>query len=444
MFLRRIRIRNVRSIGSLDISFTGPNGRPRAWTYLLGENGLGKSTVLRSIALVLAGGEAQAELVGNPDDWIRLKHSEAEIIADFSTAKGESRRTSVKFERGSGTLAFLHSNTTAREQLDAALAKAERNYFVAGYGVTRRPYSSPLSSRVIEQQSYRARRARALASLFSNDATLVSIESWAMDLDYRKPNLGLDIVRRAFDTLLQDVNFSGINRDRRQLEFQTADGVLPLGALSEGYQAMAAWCGDLLFQITETFGDHKDPLKTRGLLLVDELDLHLHPNWQRRLVQFLKRTFPQMQVVASTHSPLTVHQANENELHILRRKPDGVTADVYEGAPNKLLLHQLIQSPVFGLETLDSPQVAEVRDELRVLQRIGQRDAPGPVDRKKIASLSKGLASAASWSNVPPYLEHTNSILEKIARNLVDDPTDNNPLGTVVERSTKKLKKTND
>lgn len=442
MFLRHVRMQNVRSIRELDMpvkAFKG--GRP--WTYVLGENGLGKSTVLRSIALVLSGGEALAELVGNPDDWIRLGQDEASIAVEFSTQREESRKATLQFKRGSGLRGFLQQNAASLEAIDAAIEKAERNYFVVGYGVARRAAGDSLLGST-GYSPYRTQRSQAVSTMFSSDATLVSLEQWAMDTEYRRGEVGVAAVKRVFDALLRDVEFAGIDREARQLRFMTVDGVLPLNALSDGYQAMAAWCGDLLFRITETFKDFKDPLKARGLLLVDELDLHLHPTWQRRLVQFLKDTFPNLQVIASTHSALTVHQAGEGELFVLHRgEGAGAILEAYEGAPNKLLLHQLIQSPMFGLDTLDSPQVAEKRDELRKLQGIGEQraDEPGPQAKRRIKKLKSELADVPSWNRVPPYMERTNKVLEQLARHLTSDPNDPNPVDSVVTRATRSARR---
>jgi len=440
MFLRHVRMRNVRSISDLDLPVRASNGG-RSWTYLLGENGLGKSTVLRSIVLALSGGEALAELVGDPDGWIRLGTDEAEIDIDFCTADGQTRRAGLRFRRGAGLRSFLADNSVPLEEIDAAIGKSERNYFVVGYGVTRRANSDALIGSS-GYSHFRTARAQSVATLFSNDFSLVSLEQWAMDMEYRRGEAGLAAVKKAFDALLKDVEFVGIDKERRQLRFKTADGVLPLAALSDGYQAMAAWCGDLLFRITETFKDRKDPLKARGLLLVDELDLHLHPTWQRRLVLFLKETFPNLQVIASTHSPLTVHQAGEGELFVLRRVETGAMLEAYLGAPNRLMLHQLLQSPMFGLETLDSPQVAAMREELRELQGIGQPDKAQPTGQKKrrISKLTNQLADMPNWNRVPPYLERTNKVLEEVARHLADKANDPDPVDTVVKRSSRSLR----
>lgn len=419
MFLRHLHLENIRSIEKLDLSFNAQQAA-RNWTYLLGENGTGKSSILKAIGLVLAGSESIFELVGNPDDWIRLGMEEASIALEFSTQDGEMRHASVTFKRGSGTSQFVRTNGEALDQIDRAIFRSERNYFVVGYGVVRHALGPSVRGAAFESSS-RSPRTRAVATLFNVDTALVSLEGWAMDLEYRRGSDGLHAVRSALDKLLPDVHFQGIDRENRRLMFATPDGVLPLAALSDGYQAMAAWCGDLLFQITETFQDYKDPLKARGLLLVDEIDLHLHPVWQRRLVSFIRDTLPNVQVVVTTHSPLTIHQAGDGELFVLRRTGDGHGAalSAFEGAPNKLMLHQLLQSPLFGLETLDSPQTEAVRDELRSLKGVGlETGAPNEEAQKRIGELERKLEDVPTWRQTRPGLERTNDVLEQVTREL--------------------------
>lgn len=431
MFLRRLKLTNVRSISELDIDFTMGDGKARPWTFLLGENGAGKSTVLRAIALVTAGSEALPEILGDLDWWIREGQSNAAIELEIATAGNERRAATLRFQRASGTLRFLTDNAPTLRELDDALRHTARNYFVVGYGVNRR---AALDGATVSPNSsaYRTSRSQNIATLFNPNSTLVSLEQWAIDLDYRLGEKGLDLVRRALDKLLPDVRFAGVDKSNRRLRFKTLDGTLPLELLSDGYQAMAAWCGDLLFRITETFKNHKEPLNTRGLLLIDELDLHLHPVWQRQLVSFLRDTLPRFQVVATTHSPLTIHQAGKGELFVLRRDPalgNAVRAQHYDAAPSQLTLSQVIQSPIFGLDTLDSPQVSQLRTNIRAVKGLpdarGATVQPAPTAAKRaqqLRTLEAKLAELPDRSTVPPYLEPTNRLLERIAVALQADP----------------------
>ena len=86
MFLRRLRLKNLRSIAELDMQFVQSSGDVRPWTFVLGENGAGKSTILRALALVTAGGEALPEIISDPDTWIRVGSDAATIELDYATA----------------------------------------------------------------------------------------------------------------------------------------------------------------------------------------------------------------------------------------------------------------------------------------------------------------------------------------------------------------------
>jgi len=87
-------------------------------------------------------------------------------------------------------------------------------------------------------------------------------------------------------------------------------------------------------------------------------------------MQFVQTRFPNFQIVATTHSPLTVHQAGDGELFFLRRRDPSVPAELhaYEGAPRDLMLHQLLTSPLFGLTSLDSRPVEQMKNEYRALR----------------------------------------------------------------------------
>lgn len=170
--------------------------------------------------------------------------------------------------------------------------------------------------------------------------------------------------------------------------FSTPDGEMALNLLSDGYQNVLAWIGDLMFRINENFKNFNEPLKARGLLLIDEIDLHLHPRWQRQLHAFLLNKLPNFQIIATTHSPLTAQQADENELYALRRERRKVELVPFRGAPNKMLLHQILMSPVFGLETDESLKVEEAKTKIREISLKGRKSK---ADEALISNFSETL-----------------------------------------------------
>ena len=364
----------------MELPFLDSSGKIRKWTLLLGENGCGKSTVLRAISLLMAGSEALPELLDNPDNWIRLGKNECLISADLVTARGEDRHIELTLRRGDKVKEVFARNKATLEDLDDALEHTARNYLTIGYGVSRRLSSARSPSALSE--IYNKPRAQCVATMFSSDAILNPLESWAMDLHYRRGAQGLEIVKQALSDLLPGVDFKGIDKETRQLTFHTADGNLPLSLLSDGYQNVAGWCGDLLYRVTEIFSDFKNPFDARGLLLIDEIDLHLHPVWKRQLVSFLTEKLRNFQIIATTHSALTVHQAGEGELFVLRRRaansPPTVTQ--YEGAPRNLMLHQLLLSPLFNLDTVD--RLSTGRGEEKRVQEVALQAKVNNVERR--------------------------------------------------------------
>ncbi len=375
MFLKEIELTNFKCHENLRLNFenqnvvsngnsNGKNSPLRKTTFLLGENGTGKSALLKAIALVTCGSSVLGNLLRETDDWIKNGKKYCEISATLLTAKGDQREIKLRIEKGFQLRDIVAKNTESLELIDNAINHADRNYFVVAYGASRRlnrdfQFSS-------NQSEFSLPRAQNIQSLFNPDSSLISLSSWAIDLDYSSEGDGLETVKNALDTFLVDnVKFKSIDKKKKQLIFSTPDGNIPLNQLSDGYQNVAAWVGDLMYRINENFKNFKDPLSARGLLLIDEIDLHLHPKWQRQLHTFLKTKLPNFQIIATTHSPLTAQQAEENELYALRREAKKVELIPFVGKPNEMLLHQILMSPVFGLPTDESVKVEEAKAAIR-------------------------------------------------------------------------------
>lgn len=366
MFLESLTIRDLRSLSSVDLDFSAPDQDEgiRKWSLLVGENGTGKSSILKAIALVLAGSECLPFLLGQPRSWVRQGASRAVIRATLRTAAGETRDVELAIGAKDTPSDIYRQNSETLARLDDAVRHAQQNYFVVGYGPYRRVGDA---GSVIQESSSRPHRAQSVQTLFDRNAVVNPLTSWAVSLHYERGDEGLAIVRDALDTLLPGVSFDSIDRATRTLMFRTADGIIPLEELSDGYQNVAVWIGDLLYRVTSAFAHFKRPLEARGLLLIDEVDAHLHPAWQRRLREFLNNKLPNFQIVATTHSALTLQQAHEGDATVLSREPDGqVKAAGFPGDPSKLRLHQLYDL-AFKITSLDSWEIEQAKDVYRAL-----------------------------------------------------------------------------
>ena len=404
MFLQRIHIDNVRAIEGLELDFSSENGDARKWTLLLGENGTGKSTILRCIALLLCGRDALPELLGpEPSSWIRSGRPSARIDGTIATAEGAQREVHVELQQGDTISRALDRNAKPLAPLEKALEHTARSYFLTGYGASRR-LGRP-GMRGDEQRSVRAGLVR---TLFDADATLRPLASWAMDLHYARGESFLNLIRSALAELLPGTTFRSIDKTRKTLLFDTADGPVSLDDLSDGYQNVAAWVGDLLYRTTGAFDDYSNPLATRGLLLIDEIDLHLHVKWQRQLRRFIEVKLPNFQIVATTHSPMTAQQAGPGEVHVLARPTPEAAPEIrgYDIAPDRLGLHQLIE-PLFDVDTVDSARIAGLKDEYRALKAKKRRSAN---DDQRLEALRVELADAPEWNGAEEAKAQTEAL----------------------------------
>src|SRR5436190_4380020 len=210
MFLLKLELENVRSLEHVELNFQGQETPTRRWTLLLGENGCGKSTILRSVALLMAGSNALAELIGDPDAWIRLGKKSCRFRAQLVTAAGEERTIEFTLHRGDRMLDVFDRNKATLRALDDALAHAFRNYMTVGYGVSRR--FSPPGRQIWKDETFRSQRAQWVATMFSPDATLQSLQNWAVDVHYQRSRAGLQVVKDTVDDLLPGVRFERIDR----------------------------------------------------------------------------------------------------------------------------------------------------------------------------------------------------------------------------------------
>ena len=155
-----------------------------------------------------------------------------------------------------------------------------------------------------------------------------------VDLDYRAYREKRSEIRTtiskigAFASTMTEgfpVEFAGIGQDGEGLfpQFTTPDGIVPLNVLSQGTQALIQWCAHFLigyaefYQFPERFDDKP------AILIIDEIDAHLHPSWQRQILRALTSEFPSLQVFCATHSPLTLSGLKAGQVHLLRRDANG-------------------------------------------------------------------------------------------------------------------------
>jgi hypothetical protein len=212
-------------------------------------------------------------------------------------------------------------------------------------------------------------------TLFSDAANLRNAEEWLLRLDYsaRVPSeiqarqqARLEMVRSLFlvpegRNLLPDVDDLRFTEPTAahptpRVEFRTPYGWVPLRQLGYGYQTLIAWMVDFASRLVDRYPDSPDPLAEPAIVLVDEIDLHLHPQWQRKLIGHLTERFPNTQFVATAHSPLVVQAASGANIALLRREGDHVVVENDRDAVRGWRIDQIYTSDLFGLPSARPPE----------------------------------------------------------------------------------------
>jgi predicted ATP-binding protein involved in virulence len=176
---------------------------------------------------------------------------------------------------------------------------------------------------------------------------------------------------------------SGPNPKPR-VEFKTPYGWVPLRQLGYGYQTLITWVADLANRMAERYPDSPNPLAEPAVVLVDEIDLHLHPQWQRKLIGYLTERFPNTQFIATAHSPLVVQAAADANLAVLRREGDHVVIDNDVDNIRGWRIDQILTSDLFGLETARPPQVEPLLSERKNLLTKAKQS---PADKRRLKEL---------------------------------------------------------
>jgi len=386
MYLRKIRLKDVKCFEDAELGFVDENDEIIRWTVILGENGTGKSTILRSIALLLAGSDASKGLEHEPRNMVRSGCMEGIIDAEVELSdKKRALKIGMRFLNKHLSEGWGALPGDDREIFEELLHEDYgRGNFVCGYGAVR---IAAWGERIVQRgypEKHQDPRIDRLQTLFNEEMLLGPANERLVGRGdglrgIRSEGIHTDELRlkNAVETLsdiLPSVTLKEINPDGVAI-FNTPYGEGPLSELSRGYRDILTWVTDLMRHLIDAFPDSDDPLQERGVVLIEGIMLHLHPIWQQKVIDFLREKFPNLQFIVSTHSPLAAQSLNQNELVVLKRvegkdkQKDTVSIDRFDLAPKSMSVDQILTSPVFGLTSAKSLEVQEKMGDFTKIKR---------------------------------------------------------------------------
>lgn len=377
MQVSHLRIENFRNIAAA--TFEGDLAPDAHMNILYGINGSGKTTVLESLATLLSW-QTNRRLQSSggliPLPCIRHKASSCVLALEVQHS-GQTYSWSLTRSRSPVAGKSLLQDIS---RLNTALTSEAEYPLSVYYPVTRAVLDMPLRIRTkhtfspasaFEKSLSRGIDFRTFFEWFrvqedlENEAYRTNSKTWKEDWQ-------LAAVRSALTSFMPGFKDWRIRRDPIRMEVNKQGIPCRVDQLSDGEKCMFALIGDIARRLALANMEHKDrdPLKGSGIIMIDEIDLHLHPLWQQTIIFRLKTTFPNCQFFVSTHSPLVLNQEKAGSLFFLKEKDGQIEIhrpDASYGRTGEQVLLELM-----GLKTT---RTEEVSDHLtRIYQPIDPAD----------------------------------------------------------------------
>ncbi|MCY4428506.1 MAG: AAA family ATPase [Halieaceae bacterium] len=425
VYFTKLELENIRSFGEMQfLDLLDSEGQPAQWTLILGDNGVGKTTLLQCLTRMRpCFNEEPDHEDGPPPNPVEPELSQEE---DNAVLKGLTRS-------GTEGIAKIRANLIAGEAFNGAdqrgkvpittfikIARSGDNIEDVHTGGEVAGEISLVEPLVLAYGAGRHMGASNLehwstigptASLFDTAAELFDAEEILYTLDYLRmkgrsnERILLDNLKRLLAEILPALNnteeidirgprLPGSKEEDGGVWVNTPSGPVQFTQLSLGYQTVTALTADIAWRMLYRYPDSKNPLLEPAVVIVDEVDLHLHPQWQRTIRKHLIRHFPAVQFIATAHSPLMAQDALDTNLAVIRER-DGQT--VIESEPNVVKTWRLDQILTSGLFNFESARPVEVENAMKrriALVQKGDLTEDEQNELAKLDSLVLGLPTA--------------------------------------------------
>lgn len=418
-----------------------PGNNSGSWTVIAGRNGSGKSTLLRALALALAGPQVARTLVQDFSGWITTGKTSAwaqvYVKPDYSVDRltGRGRAPDGPIVLGLDWTVPMGEIPSAppfaapqQPQLSpydgekygwlgaarGPWADHPQGWFCAGYGPFRRLTGG---SGEAQRTMLAPGPAGRMASLFHEDASLAEGVSWLKELRLRALE-GQEQASELLETV-QALLSDGLLPDGYRALRVSSEGLwvspasdpeqaYPLREMSDGFRTVASLVLDIVRQLQNAYGtldagtdDEGRPIvRMPGVVIVDEVDAHLHVTWQRRIGDWLRIHFPRIQFIVTSHSPYICQAADPGGLIRLPGPEEERPPEVVDDA----LYHRIVYgsgedaalSELFGLESPYSSRAVEQRRKLVPLERKVFAGEATEQEAREYRQLAAELSSSRS------------------------------------------------
>lgn len=419
MYIHKLKLNSFRGAGSLEL------GLNKNLNVFVGMNGAGKSSILDATAILLSwlvnrikhtgasgrpitetdirNGESSANIEvtinhdGNYSSWnlakIRQGYSKKDAASVLVIATEIAKQFQVKISENDGqvNLPLFAYYPVNRAVLDIPLRIRERHRFdlMAAFDES---LTSGASFRTFFEW-YRERED------LENESRKYKMELIKPD-DFEFPDHQLEAVRYAITSFMPDFKKLTVRRNPLRMEIDKHGEKLIVNQLSDGEKCLMAMVGDLARRMAIANPQRTNPLDGDGVILIDEIDLHLHPKWQRMMVPKLRDIFPNCQFLISTHSPHVITHVQPENLFLLSMVKNSLEVTQPTESYGKTV--ERILEDLMGLETT---RPSEVKDELRKIYE--------QIDNNEINEAKASISRLGRQIGEDPELVKANVLIKR-------------------------------
>ena len=392
LYLSRVQLSNVRCFDELDIALCGSDTEPSGWNLILGDNATGKSTLLRSIAMGLCDEASAAGLLKESDEgYIRRGETKATIKISLHDPKAPGKKFRITTEvyrdkKGGG----IFADRVRQKTNPPGNEFPWETIFVSGYGAGRGVTGTG------DISSYSA--IDAVYNMFNYSEGLQNPELVILRLIAHTSGNRL-MERQIFRVLQTATGTEEIKLTSKGIRVSGPWGErMPLRDLADGYRSSFLWLTDLIGWALAFNPKRKSTEGIRGIVLIDEIEQHLHARWQRTAIDDLRKIFPNVQFIASTHSPLVASSVGPplaknviDRLYVLEPYgADGVKATEHEFMRG-WRMDQVLASRAFKYQIEAAPSTEEM---LRKVSSIGDAKERTPEEEELFQEIKTKLKHA--------------------------------------------------
>jgi len=416
MFIRSVQIRNIRSLAALDWRLP-ESASGAGWHVIVGDNGTGKSSFLKALGLALVGPILARALRQPLQQWVTYGETTASVAFDFGSRAPADRvvESKSKAKQWDYELKLHVRGMTSRLGASGIFNResgldSPGNGFSASFGPFRRfRGGDPELQLLMRSEPLLGRHL----SLFDESVAFGECVAWLKELKFK--SFEKDAPGAILKPLIDFINQDGFLPDSTCLTDITSDAVrfldgkgatVEIDNLSDGYRSILSLTLELIRQLAQAFGpdkvfDKKRPntVTPAGVVLIDEIDAHLHPTWQRRVGEWFRTRFPNIQFIVTTHSPIICQAANPGSVYRLPRPGTDEKGRFIKGHELKRLLYGSIEeaygTEVFGDGITRSTASLAMLDELAALNVRELDEELTAVEKTRLKELRSILPTVA-------------------------------------------------